>query len=259
MIRALLFSVALVSGGFAAWLVASTQSAETRTTDAGASVAVPMDEVLVAARDVEQGVELLPEHLRWQNWPADAVDPAFIVRSLRPEAVEKLAGLVTRGSVTAGEPIVDKKLAPARSGFLSAVLTPGMRAVAISISAEKTAGGFVLPNDRVDVLLTVPCRPEDGCSAGMTVRTILRNVRVLAIDQSGKDSGGAENALVGKTATLELDPLQVETLIGAEASGALSLVLRSAADHAAPADEASERSRTVRVRREGVSEYVTVR
>lgn len=258
MLRTLLFSVALASGGVAAWLVASMQPAETRTND-GVSVApAHMEEVLVAARDVEQGAQLLPEHLRWQSWPADAVNGAFILRSARPDAAEKLAGSVVRGRVVAGEPMVEEKLAPARSSFLSAMLTSGMRAAAIRISAEKTAGGFVLPNDRVDVLLTGPCRPGDGCNGSMTVRTILKNVRVLAIDQSGSETN-AEDSLLGKTATLELDPLQVETLIAAEASGTLSLVLRSATDHAEPSDAAAEPSRTVRVRREGISEYVTVR
>lgn len=258
MLRTLLFSIALVSGGVAAWLVASMQPAETRTADAGLITPLRMEQILVSVTDLEQGTQLLPDHLRWQSWPAEAVSAAYILRSLRPEAAEKLTGSVVRGKIVAGEPVVDAKLAPARSGYLSAVLTPGMRAVAIRISAEKTAGGFVLPNDRVDVLLTGPCRPEDGCNGSMSVRTILTNVRVLAIDQSGNENS-AESALLGKTATLELDPLQVETLIGAEASGTLSLVLRSAADHVQALDPASERSRTVRVRREGISEFVTVR
>lgn len=258
MLRALLLTVALVCGGLAAWLVSSMQPAESSTTDAGAVTRVRMEQILAAAQDLGQGAQVRAEHLRWQNWPAEAVAPTYIRRSRRPNAIEELAGFVARGSVVAGEPIVEEKLAPARSSFLSAVLTPGMRAVAIQISAEKSAGGFVLPNDRVDVLLTVPCRPEDGCNAGMTVRTILRNVRVLAIDQSGNENS-SENSLLGKTATLELEPPQVETLIGAEASGNLSLVLRSASDNATSADRESEPSRTVRVRREGITEFVTVR
>lgn len=258
MLRTLLFSLALASGGVAAWLVASMQPAETRTNDGVAVAPTQTEEVLVAARDVEQGAQLLPEDLRWHNWPADAINGAFILRSARPDAAKKFAGSMVRGRVVAGEPMVAEKLAPAGSSILSAVLTPGMRAVAIGISAEKTAGGFVLPNDHVDVLLTGPCRPGDGCNGSMTVRTILKNVRVLAIDQAGSETN-SEDSLLGKTATLELDPLQVETLIAAEASGTLALVLRSAADHAAPSEAASERSRTVRVRRQGVSEYVTVR
>lgn len=258
MLRALLLGIALASGGIAAWLVTAQQPAESRSTDAGSIATTPMEEVLVVAEPVAQGALLLPEHLRWQAWPRDAVSPVFVMRSRRPEAITELSGSVARGNVVAGEPIVEAKLAPTGSNFLSAVLMPGMRAVAIAISAEKTAGGFILPNDRVDVLLTVPCRPEDGCGTDMTVRTILKNVRVLAIDQWGNQNG-AESALLGKTATLELDPHQAETLIGAEASGTLSLVLRSAADHAVPADQEPERSRTVRVRREGISEYVTIR
>lgn len=258
MLRAMLLSIALVSGGVAAWLVVSMQPAETRTAEGFGTASTRMESVLVAAVKVEQGTQLLPQHLRWQSWPASAVSPAFILRSARPNAAEELSGSIMRSPVVAGGPIVMEQLAPAKSNFLSAVLTPGMRAAAIRISAEKTAGGFILPNDRVDVLLTMPCRPEDGCTTKMAVRTILRNVRVLAIDQSG---GGkkSEDVLVGKTATLELNPVQAETLVGAEASGALSLVLRSAADRTEPVDSGAEKNRAVRVRREGVSQYVTIR
>lgn len=257
MFRIILLAVALGSGAVAAWLVAAMPANETQAAALSPEL-IRTTEVLVAASDVEQGTQLRPKQMRWQAWIADAVQPAFIVRSERPDAIEELTGSVARGHLVIGGPIVMGNVAPAQSSFLSAVLTPGMRAVAIRVSAEKTAGGFILPNDRVDVLLTTPCRAEDGCQSGMTVRTILKNVRVLAIDQSGSDTS-SESVLLGKTATLELDPTQTETIVGAEASGTLSLVLRAAADKAEVVDASEQARRTVRVLRGGVSEYVTIR
>lgn len=254
MLRIALFIIALTSGGVSAWLV----SAMPASSPAEPVVQpVSTEDVLVATIDLDQGMQVAAEHLRWQPWPAEALNASFILRSKQPGAADELAGSILRGRVVAGEPIVPGKLSPAGSSFLSAVLSPGKRAVAIGISAEKTAGGFVLPNDRVDVMLTVACQPEDGCAGTMTVRTILRNVRVLAIDQSGSDKN-SEGVLVGKTATLELDPVEAETLVGAEASGTLSLVLRSAADHLDQQSQVEE-SRTVRVWRSGVGEYVKLK
>lgn len=258
MLRIALFTIALASGGAAAWLVGAMPASETQAGIAVAPEPITTTEILVAASDVEQGTQLRADQLRWQTWPAEAVQPSFIVRADRPKAMDELTGSVVRGHLAAGAPIVTGNIAPAQTSFLSAVLSPGMRAVAIRVSAEKTAGGFILPNDRVDVLLTVPCRPQDGCETGMTVRTILRDVRVLAIDQSGSESS-SENVLLGKTATLELDPDQAETIVAAEASGALSLVLRAAADRGKKPDTSRNAPRTVRVLRGGVQEYVTIR
>lgn len=258
MLRALLFTVALASGGISAWLVAASTPGDTPAGNSAAPAPLNMVEVLVAATNLAQGQELLAEHLRWHSWPADSLNQAFLLRTQRPEAVAELAGSVLRSNILAGEPILADKFAAPGSSFLSAVLAPGKRAVAIAISAEKTAGGFVLPNDRVDVVQTRSCGPEDGCNAGLSVRTILRNVRVLAIDQSG-DKDPAEGVLVGKTATLELDPLQTETIVGAEASGKLSLVLRSSADNADVEEAVPSGERTVRVWRNGDAEVVKVK
>lgn len=258
MLRVVLIIIALASGAVAAWLVGNMSMNGTRNGTSPTSEEVRITEVLVAATDVAPGMPLRIEQLRWQTWPAETVQESFILRSERPDAPEEIAGSVVRGHLVAGAPIITENIAPAQTSFLSAVLSPGMRAVAIRVSAEKTAGGFILPNDRVDVLLAVPCRPADVCETGMTVRTILRDVRVLAIDQSGSDSA-SENVLLGKTATLELSPEQAETIVAAEASGALSLVLRSAADRGRAPDQPRETPRTVRVIRGGESEYVTIR
>ena len=259
MLRALLLTVALASGGVAAWLVGAMQPVGSGVADAAvSSEPVRTTQVLVAAAPVDQGAKLRADQLRWQLWPMEAVQDDYILRSDRANAIDELAGSIVRNRLAAGAPVLPSGTAPPESSFLSAVLSPGMRAVAIRVSAEKTAGGFVLPNDRVDVLLAEECRPQDGCKSGTTVRTILRNVRVLAIDQSGGESGSDDGVLLGKTATLELTPDQAETIIGAEASGTLSLVLRAAADHGEAPDTTRRSGRTVHVMRGGVSEYVSV-
>ena len=117
------------------------------------------------------------------------------------------------------------------SGFMAAILPTGMRAVSTEISPETGAGGFILPNDRVDVILSERKKNPDRTGSAEVVNSeiILTNIRVLAIDQAPKEKDG-QNAVVGKTVTLELKPEQTETLARARQSGTLSLALRSIAD-----------------------------
>lgn len=258
MIRLVLLATALASGGGAALLVGSAVSDNGRAlASADASQPVPTTEILLASVDIAEGGEIAPDALRWQTWPSDVPAVGMIRRSDRADAIEELTGSVMRSKVVAGTPIFADAIAPPKSSYLSAVLKPGMRAVGIRVSAEKTAGGFILPNNRVDVLLAMPCQPHEGCDLPFTVKTILKNVRVLAIDQSNGDAS-ADGVLLGKTATLELDPEQTERIIGAEAAGTLSLVLRPAND--LPGEpEKVDRDRTVRINRAGEVEYVPLR
>lgn len=160
-----------------------------------------------------------------------------------------------------GEPILKEKLVPLNSGFLSAMLPHGKRAVAIRISAENTAGGFILPNDRVDVIHTVDQQSE-GHNEQVS-RTILTNVPVLAIDQSidegsKDDKAKTKAAAIGKTATVELDPGQAEVVAAAEAKGRLSLALRSAADNDEVPTVSRQPNLAVRFIRAGRAETVKV-
>ena len=218
MFRLLVLVGALAAGGLAAWLSFGLQSGPAPAATMAASQ-VKTQEVLIAAVDLAQGAALNDQGLRWQAWPEDAINPTFISRSARPDAVKELNGSVIRQAMVVGEPIRDSKLASKDSGYMAAMLPRGKRAVAVRVSAESSAGGFILPNDRVDVLHT---------GKGGT-RTLLTSIRVLAIDQNAVDSGA--DTAVGKTATLELEPEQAEALAGAQASGALSLALRSTADN----------------------------
>lgn len=236
MLRVVLVIIALAAGGAAATLAFAMRGNPRVTTIVQPARQAAMQDVLVASADLGQGQALTKDNMRWQSWPESALNSAYIGRSVRPDALETLAGSIVRSRMISGEPIRDEKLVPLNAGFLSAMLPSGKRAVAVRVSAETTAGGFILPNDRVDVLHTVA---KEGQSEGQNEhisRTILKNVAVLAIDQSvdekTKDTKNREKVVVvGKTATLELDPLQAEVLAAAEATGTLSLALRSAADN----------------------------
>jgi pilus assembly protein CpaB len=159
----------------------------------------------------------------------------MIKRADEPKVVDDIRGSIARGSFYQGEPIHREKLIKgANSGFMSAILPAGMRAVAINIDSQgsTSAGGFILPNDRVDVVRTYTdtSHAAPGSNANAFVsETLLRNVRVLAIGQNVQDKNG-QPVVVGTTATLELDPVQAETVILAQRVGQLSLTLRSMQD-----------------------------
>ena len=185
--------------------------------------AAPQVRVLAAARDIDAGERVGAGDFRWSAWPEEAVIPAYIVQADDAEAMERLAGAVARNRFSAGEPVIERKLVqPGQAGFMAAVLTPGMRAVAVPISARSGAGGFILPNDRVDIIATE--EHERGLGAEITVE----NVRVLAIDQSYSED--EDGAVLGSTATLELTQEQARAVARAIAVGDISLALRSVAD-----------------------------
>ncbi len=191
-------------------------------------------DVLTAAVEIPMGATVRQNDLRWQAWPAEAAPPFLIRRSDTPNAMTDLSGSIARIGFIAGEPMRKEKLIRADgSGFMSAILPAGKRAVAISIDTRGTnsAGGFILPNDRVDIIRTY--RDDEATrSQGSDVflsETILRNIRVLAIGQNIQEKDG-QKVVVGETATLELEPRQAETVTLAQRIGQLSLVLRSLAD-----------------------------
>jgi pilus assembly protein CpaB len=226
--RIVVLTIALGAGGVAAFLARSSGD----SAPAPQPVAqLPTVDVLVAKNEIGLGQSVKPDDLVWQSWPASTASGNFIKRSDRPEANKQIAGMIARAPFIAGEPIREPKLVKADgSGFMAAILPTGMRAVSTEISAETGAGGFILPNDRVDVILTRREKTADkGAPEVVQSDIILPNVRVLAIDQAPKEKEG-QNALVGRTVLLELKPEQVETLARSRQSGTLSLALRSIAD-----------------------------
>jgi pilus assembly protein CpaB len=138
-------------------------------------------------------------------------------------------GAVVREPISAGEPIVARKIVRSgESGYLAVVLAPGKRAMSIPVTVDSGAGGFILPGDRVDVILTR--KLETGKPNALVLsQTVLRNMKVLAIDQTTRPEKDAA-AVVGGTATLEVTGEEAEALASCKAAGTLSLTLRSYAD-----------------------------
>jgi pilus assembly protein CpaB len=224
--RIVVLAIAISAGGVAAYLASGTDSSAPVV--ATPAPQLPTVDVLVAKADIGLGKTVAPEDLQWQTWPDTATSSTFIRRSDRPDAITQIVGSIARSPFVAGEPIREVKLVKANgSGFMAAVLPTGMRAVSIEISPETGAGGFILPNDRVDVILSK--RDKNGLVEVITSEVVISNIRVLAIDQAPKERDG-QNSVVGKTATLELRPEQVELLARAHQMGSLSLALRSIAD-----------------------------
>jgi pilus assembly protein CpaB len=240
--RILVLGVALAAGGAAAFLV----SGDEKKPDAPAPVVQQFStvDVLIAKADIGMGRALSTQELTWQAWPEATTGDSYITRKSKPNAPEELVGAITRAPFTAGEPIREGKLIRANgaSGYMAAILPSGMRAVSTEISPETGAGGFILPNDRVDVILSRRPRDADGKGALPTSETILANVRVLAIDQAVEEKNG-QRVVVGKTATVELTPRQAETLAQSRQLGTLSLALRSLLDASKPEEEREERGR----------------
>jgi pilus assembly protein CpaB len=147
---------------------------------------LPTVDVLVAKSDIGLGQSVKPDDLQWQTWPSATASNSFIRRSDKPEAMKDVVGSIARAPFIAGEPIRDQKLVRAEgSGFMAAILPSGMRAVSTEISPETGAGGFILPNDRVDVVLTRRLKnPDSNQPDVVNSEIILVNIRVLAIDQA---------------------------------------------------------------------------
>jgi len=166
----------------------------------------PSVRVLAARSDFTAGQRIQPADLYWQAWPEEALSPAYITERARPDAMSEFAGAVVRAQMAQGEPVSGRKLVqPGDSGFMAAVIDPGMRAVAVPTSAEAGAGGFILPNDRVDVIATMDQRDS------MNARILVENVRVLAIDQTYSEE--ENGAVVGSVADSGGTPVtsQIET------------------------------------------------
>ena len=235
--RIILLLVALVAGGLAAFLVTRGGRPAPQQVVQTELVQEAKTQILVAKTPIGVGERLSVASLEWQDWPEGAVRPEYVTISAMPEAPVDLTGAVARFEFFPGEPIREAKLVRADQGYLSAVLSEGMRGVSVGVSAVSSAGGFVVPNDHVDVLLTTQTQ------SGQQSEVILSNVRVLAIGARLGEMGATggqedpnspaptpvtfDNATI---ATLELTPGQAETLINASTLGQLSLALRSVVD-----------------------------
>src|SRR6202165_5868473 len=254
--RIVVLTIAVGAGGIAAYLASGSDNKPLPTEPVAQLQTV---DVLVAKSDIGLGQTVAPEDLQWQTWPAATASNSFIRRNERPDATTQVAGSIARAPFIAGEPIREPKLVKANgSGFMAAILPTGMRALSTGISPETGAGGFILPNDRVDVILSKRDKNPDrnGPADIVNSEIILSNVRVLAIDQAPKEKDG-QNSVVGKTVKLALKSQQSETLARARQTGTLSLALRSIADLNAVEtrsdDQAPKRGSSINVVRYGIS------
>jgi pilus assembly protein CpaB len=190
---------------------------------------IQTEEVLVIKIDAPMGTVLKAEDIGWEAWPTSSLQPTLLTRAAAPDAEKEVIGSMVRYNFFGGEPLRREKLIKTDgTGFMSAILPTGMRAVSISVdgSGSDVAGGFILPNDRVDILRTYSV----GQSTETTTETLLRNIRVLAIGTQVKEEDGKTTIIAGN-ATLELDPRQVESVTLAQRTGKLSLALRALVDN----------------------------
>jgi pilus assembly protein CpaB len=252
MSRILLLVVALCAGGVAAFLATQHEGpAQAATAEVPVAAApAPTTRVLVAKADIGIGQRLSAAALEWTDWPDAQLRDDYITAAAAPDAIADMTGEVVRADFFAGEPIRTQKLAPASGGYLSAVLEKGKRGVSVTVNQESASGGFVVPNDHVDVVLTrqSDTGPQDS-------QVILTDVRVLAINArlgatSAGDGTSAESPEDATSqvfsdhaiATLELGPAQAQVIINATTLGRLSLMLRPVDDNAAavsPAEQAA--------------------
>lgn len=228
--RLAVLGVAVAAAGGAFFLAGNLTNKETEVREVAKNAApvIELAEVLVAVEDISLGTSLNKKMVKWQQWPKDALGKGYIVRSKTPKGIEGDVAAIARSAFFAGEPIREYKLVRSDSGYMSAILPAGMRAISTKISTETGAGGFVLPNDRVDVIMTRRGNENQGSEYSSEV--ILENIRVLAIDQLIEEKDN-KKVVVGKTATLQLTPNQVKILtVAQQMSSRLTLVLRSLAD-----------------------------
>ena len=195
----------------------------------------PTVNVLVARRDMARGELLTEADMEWQSWPERALNPLFFNDRDQPTSMEDLSGAAVRNEIFENEPLMSAKLVEkGETGYMAALVKPGMRAVSIDVSPETASGGFILPDDRVDVVASYSVEFVDASGNEGTkpvTQTVLENVRVLAIDQVFRQNEtGAYTP--GSVATLELAPRDAEVLMLASRESSLRLVLRSFADAA---------------------------
>ena len=231
--RVMVLGLAIGCAVIAAYLAKGMISDKPKTDVVDAAPKLETEDVLIAAKSILMGERLAGGSVGWQAWPKDQVREVMITRSEQPDAKEKLVEARARAGIFEGEPIIDKKLVqPNQNGFMAAILPKGYRAIAVRISEATGAGGFILPNDRVDVIMTRKIDVEGVADKVVTSSTVLTNVRVLAINQTfQQDSESGEVTVVkAETATLELSPEQSEAVSIAETAGQLSLSLRSMAE-----------------------------
>ncbi len=187
-------------------------------------VQVQTSEILVASRNLPMGHLIEPGDLIWTEWPEDGLNANYLNKE--DTKVDELMGNVVRFGITGGEPVTSGRVvSPGQKGFLAAVLGPDMRAVSIPVNRTSGVAGFVFPGDRVDVILTQRAFDDTGIPHQVG-ETVLKNVRVLAVDLKTDDQKKGNPAL-GKSVTIEVTPKMAEKVALITRMGRILLALRS--------------------------------
>lgn len=225
--RLIILGVAVAAAGGAGYIAKNMATPPPKVAEVRPSApSIDLTDVLVVTGDVPMGSALTGQ-IGWQPWPSNATGENFIMRSSEPDAQEKLQNSLARVPLYKGEPLRRSKLVGEGQSFMSSILPSGYRAVATQIAADTSAGGFILPNDYVDVIMT---RRNSG-GEGYITETILKNIRVLAIDQAIQEDEEGRKVRVGDTATLELSPQQAEIItVAQQMADRLALALRAVVD-----------------------------
>ena len=225
--RVIILGVAVATAIGAGYVAKKMATPSQIVVDTPREPAIRLSEVLVLDGDVAMGAPI-GNQISWQSWPTAGVTEGFITRDSEPAALEEMKGAIARVAMYSGEPVRRSKLIGEGQSFMSSILPAGKRAVATQIAADTSAGGFILPNDYVDVIMTR--RGGDGGS-GYVTETILKNIRVLAIDQAIQEDEEGRRVRVGDTATLELTPQQAEIItVAQQMADRLALSLRAVVD-----------------------------
>lgn len=289
-VRIAILAAAAVAAILLAFIVRGMMSGGDAPIQAAAPEAKPMAQVLVAKEDLPVGTRIKSTMIGWQAWPVEALSPSFITDGAvaRPSApaapasaegepdeaatsdpeqtddapnlgsnpIQALDGAIVREAMLAGEPVLARKvIRGGEGGYMSVVLAPGMRAIAVPVAAETAAGGFILPGDRVDALQS---RESESGTGGRTTETLMRNLRVLAVDQN-TEPARRTNTLLGAVITLEAPAADVDVLVRAKAEGEIILVLRPYTDLGGPVGRGvTAEPQTVRIFRDGQVAEVSV-
>jgi pilus assembly protein CpaB len=234
-----LIVLALGTAAIAAFLVHQFLASQTPVAPT-AQVQTGTVNVLVAARDIIPGTVLTQEDIRWEAWPETAMQERFITQPIQvegqagPDAQQEFIDKIARREIKAGEPMSrEMVIKQGDSGVTAANLAKGMRAITIPVSPVQGVAGLILPNDRIDIIMNISVRDMVGLQGWKdvvlryTAETIMRNVRVIAINQKLSHDPKEGVAEPGNLVTLEVTPDQAERLVVSQTLGTMSLTLRS--------------------------------
>jgi pilus assembly protein CpaB len=226
-VRLFVLAVAGSSGFLAFHLVMDTDTAKSEPPTPLPQVEHVSVQVLVANRDIPLGGKLVDNDFDWVDWPEDSVPTGAMKKASGSSTFEDFIGRIAKTQIYSGEPIRTERLISTDKGYMAAILPKGKRAMAVKVEEETSAGGFILPGDKVDVILTRKFR-----NRSVTSETILENIRVLAIDSTTAGEQDTKNLSPRRTATLEVTLAQSEVVAQSQQVGTIALALRSAEDSA---------------------------